>query len=106
MAGFTGLLGGAARHCLHRLQRVLGRAQVAAITLADFYQATESQHAHGLTDGVTADAQLQGQFRFGRQALADLPVAQNDAFAHTFNRQFHQGTLGQFCTHATQPIIR
>ncbi|MNE07714.1 hypothetical protein D3C80_1003440 [compost metagenome] len=106
MAGFTGLLGGAAGHCLHRLQWVLGRAQVAAVALANFHQATERQHAHGLTHGVAADAQLQGKLWLGRQALTDLPIAQHDAFAHALYRQLHQGALGQLCIHATQPIIR
>ncbi|MCY1183401.1 hypothetical protein D9M73_240200 [compost metagenome] len=91
---------------MHRLQRVLGSAQVAAVSLANFHQATERQHAHGLTHRVTANAQLQGKLWLGRQALADLPIAQHDAFAHALYRQLHQGTLGQLCIHVTQPIIR
>ncbi|MNN40621.1 hypothetical protein D3C81_1547020 [compost metagenome] len=106
MPGFAGLLGAAARHRLHRLQRVLGRAQVTAIALANFHQATERQHAHGLAHGIAADAQLQGQLRLGRQTLADLPVAQHDALTHALNGQLDQGTLGQFGTHDTHPIIR
>ncbi|MNP14668.1 hypothetical protein D3C76_1070010 [compost metagenome] len=106
MPGFPRLLGRTAGHGQHGLQRVLAGTQVTAVTLTDFHQAAECQHAHGFAHGIAADAHFNRQHRLGRQSLAYLPVTLKDAFAHAFDGQFDQGTPGQFAAHDTQPIIR
>src|SRR5450830_1260748 len=87
------LVEGTARQRLHGRQRIDGRSQIAAVALANLDQPGKRQRSQGFPHGVTADAQLRGQFRLGRQPLAHGPGATGNAFTQLLQGLVDQGAF-------------